>query len=175
MVDVITIRSVRYANDGAAVTDLGSRLAPPYDVIDDAHRQRLVDGHKHNTVVVDLPVGDGSRYEQAGDTYRGWLQDGVLVLDEAPCITIVHQKFRGPDGVAHVRKGIIAGVALEPFGGKILPHEYTLKGPKEDRLNLFRACGATASRVFCVYDDPKQVLDAWLAPVVAMPPMQVEN
>ena len=82
--------------------------------------------------------------------------------------------FSGPDGVSHIRKGIIAGVALEPLdGGAILPHEYTLRGPKEDRLELFRACSATASQVFCVYDDPDLLLDDVFASLVSAPPQQV--
>jgi len=173
MVDVVAIRSVRYAGESNGPTDLSSRLAPPYDVIDDSLRQELSSGHSRNTVLVDLPIGGDTRYVEAGETYRAWIQEGVLAYDAEPCITVVHQRFTGPDGVEHLRRGIIAGVALEPFGGSILPHEYTLKGPKQDRLNLFRACGATASQVFCVYDDPEQVLDKWLAPVVAAPPMQI--
>ncbi len=174
MVDVTAIRAVRYARDTHGSTDLSGKLSPPYDVIDTALRAKLVAAHVNNVVHVDLPVGDDHRYDRAGTTYRAWIEEGVVVLDENPCITVVHQFFQGPDGVSHIRKGIIAGVALEPLdGGAILPHEYTLRGPKEDRLELFRACSATASQVFCVYDDPDLLLDDVFASLVSAPPQQV--
>ena len=34
-----------------------------------------------------------------------------------------------------------------------MPHENTLSKPKEDRLNLMRACSANFSQVFGLYDD----------------------
>ena len=42
---------------------------------------------------------------------------------------------------------------LEAFGeGDVLPHEWTLKGPKEDRLQLMHACLASFSPIFGLYD-----------------------
>jgi uncharacterized protein (DUF1015 family) len=47
-------------------------------------------------------------------------------------------------------------VRLERFGeGKIYPHEETHSGPKQDRLNLTKACRANLSQIFGLYPDPE--------------------
>ncbi|HJZ10836.1 MAG TPA: DUF1015 domain-containing protein, partial [Acidobacteriota bacterium] len=48
--------------------------------------------------------------------------------------------------------------------GIVLPHEATLSAPKEDRLNLLRACKANFSPIFGIYSDPEQTVDALLEP-----------
>ena len=46
---------------------------------------------------------------------------------------------------------------IETFeSGKVLPHEFTMGGPKEDRLNLTKACNANFSQIFMVYKDEKK-------------------
>ena len=58
------------------------------------------------------------------------------------------------------RKGFIARNKIEKFDSKvILPHEYTMGGPKEDRLKLTKACEANFSQIFLVYSDPKKVIE----------------
>ncbi len=163
MADVRGFRGLRYRLD--ATRDASTLLAPPYDVIEPDERARLAARSPHNAVHVDLPeVSSGDRYATAGERYRQWLRDGVLVRDAVPTLTVKQQTFTGPDGTPVTRKGLIAAVRLEPFDrGIILPHEHTLSGPKEDRLRLFQACGATASQVFCVYDDPDHTVDQLLA------------
>jgi len=60
------------------------------------------------------------------------------------------------------RWGIISLVRIEDEGsGVILPHERTFSAHKEDRLKLYRACGAQFSQIFGLYDDPENgVLNA---------------
>ena len=160
MADVRGFTAIRYQLPAGA--DASTRLTPPYDVIDAAYRKELAERDPFSAIHVDLPVG-ADPYGDAGRTYRSWLETGVIAADPKPSITLTHQSFTGPDGVSHVRKGLVAGVRLERLdAGVILPHEHTLKGPKEDRLRLFGACGATASQVFCVYDDPAFEVDALL-------------
>ena len=172
MADVRPFIGVRYRLARGA--DASALLAPPYDVIDSAERQSLAARSPANVVRIDLPEdpAGGDRYAHAGALYRQWLADGTLVRDAAPSLTVYHQTFVGPDGSPVTRKGLIAGVRLEEFdAGIILPHEYTLQGPKEDRMNLFRACGATASQVFCVYDDPEQHVAGLLARATSETPL----
>ncbi|GBF23330.1 hypothetical protein tpqmel_0734 [Candidatus Gastranaerophilus sp. (ex Termes propinquus)] len=42
---------------------------------------------------------------------------------------------------------------------KVLPHEFTMGGPKEDRLKLTKACKANFSQIFMVYSDPKKTIE----------------
>src|SRR5690606_14745381 len=95
-----------------------------------------------------------NKYTRAAQTLRDWIDSRVLVAEEEPCIYIYQQEFSLSDTEHYTRTGFIALVRLEEFSkGIILPHENTLSKPKEDRLNLMRACGANFSQVFALYDD----------------------
>ena len=57
-------------------------------------------------------------------------------------------------GKKYVRRGFISLVKLEDFQtGQIYPHEHTLAKPKEDRMNLMKACNANFSQVFTFFED----------------------
>ena len=57
-----------------------------------------------------------------------------------------------PGRRARVRHAHFAGVRLEEWEkGVIKPHEHTLSGPKEDRLELLRATRTQVSPVYCLY------------------------
>src|SRR6185503_17064452 len=90
-----------------------------------------------------------------------------------PAIYRYNQIFKsaelGPDAV--VRRGFIAGVRLHKFDeGVIKPHERTLRGPKEDRLKLTRACRTQFSQIFMLYPDPARAADKAVASLEAAPP-----
>jgi uncharacterized protein (DUF1015 family) len=58
------------------------------------------------------------------------------------------------------RKGFIANNYIEEFDTKnVLPHEYTMGGPKQDRLSLMKQCKANFSQIFMVYSDPEKEID----------------
>ncbi|MFB6350394.1 MAG: DUF1015 family protein, partial [Bradymonadaceae bacterium] len=72
--------------------------------------------------------------------------------------------YEGADGNQHTRRGFLGLVKLTPYDQEIvLPHERTLKGPKEDRLALMKACETNMSPVFLLYDDPDNKVDTLLA------------
>jgi len=165
MAEIRPLRAIHYAH-GVPLDDV---VAPPYDVIDDAQRQALLQASPHNIVEVDLPKSDGDPYEQAGETFRAWLRAGILVRDPRPALWVLTQDYTDPDGNRRTRSGFFAAVRVEDYGpGRIRPHERTHPGPKEDRLRLTRATQANLSPIFSLYAGTK----AWeaLAPVTGEPP-----
>ena len=52
-----------------------------------------------------------------------------------------------------------------------MPHERTLKGPKLDRLRLFRATKTNLSPIFGMYRDPEEEVLGVLSEVVSGPPL----
>lgn len=137
-------------------------IAPPYDVIDDRQREELEARSPYNAVRIDLPRGDGDRYDNAAKTLAQWRSDGVIVEDERPALWALSQDYSGPDGRERTRSGFLARVRVEEYGaGRVRPHERTHPGPKEDRLRLTRATKANLSPIFALYDDPQQ--RAWAA------------
>jgi uncharacterized protein (DUF1015 family) len=171
MADVQPLRALHY--DLSRTGGLQPVAAPPYDVIDDAERARLVERSPYNVVAIDLPhaPGGGDPYAHAARLLAEWRDDGVLVRDDEPALWALEQDYTGPDGQRRTRRGIFARVRVEEYGpGRIRPHERTHPGPKEDRLRLTRATGANLSPIFSLYDDPDGAAWGAVAPHVAGEP-----
>ncbi|MGH2838436.1 MAG: DUF1015 domain-containing protein, partial [Thermoleophilaceae bacterium] len=165
MAEIRPLRVVRY--EPSAVGSLDVVAAPPYDVIDDEMRAKLVSKSPFNVVEIDLPVADngGDPYLHAQTIYEHWLQQGILVREREDSIWALTQSYKGPDGNAYTRHGFFARVRVEDYGpGRIRPHERTHPGPKEDRLNLTRATRANLSPIFSLFPDPEDAAWKALAP-----------
>ncbi len=140
-------------------------LAPPFDVIDETARQRLLDGSPHNIVRIDKgPQGhDEDWYQEAAEIKSQWIEAGVLVRDETPALYGYRQRF-SLDGQEYERTGLIGAVRLQPWGQGIHPHERTRTGDRADRLMHMRAVRANMSPVFGIYRDPDGTIETLLAP-----------
>lgn len=174
MVELSAFRALRY--DTARLADMARVLAPPYDVIDDAQQAALYAQDPHNIVRIDLnrpESGDHplSRYERAAQLLEQWQAEGVLGPDSVPAVYVLAQTFTGPDGVERTRTGFFSRARLVRFDeGSILPHERTLRGPKVDRLNLYRATRTNLSPIFGAYQDASGEVGALLASATAGTP-----
>jgi len=158
--------------------DISSRIAPPYDVLDAEPKAALLAEDPANIVAVDLPhtppkvVGPDAVYEQAGQTYRQWLDNGTLIKSQQPAMYAYQQAYTH-GGRTFKRRGLIAGVAVQPFGaapqgrGGVWAHERTFSSGTEDRLKLMRACGAQLSPIFGLYQDNGDTVAALLERVIA--------
>lgn len=176
MADVRGFRGFRY--DLGKVGAFSDVVAPPYDVIDPELEQQLLAKSPFNAVRVELAKApaDGTeaaneeRYFNAGQTVRDWLADEVLRQDSARGIYALEQEFTDETGT-HTRRGFLARCRLEPFGtGKVFPHEQTLPGPRQDRLNLVRAAAFNLSPVFGLYPDDGGDVFAALEPFIRTAP-----
>lgn len=157
MADIAPMRPLHY--DPALYPEV---VSPPYDVIDEAMRERLASKHEYNVVHIDLPKGEGDqKYAVARDLFEGWQQSHVLVRGKRPAFWRYAQTFAPPGGGAPItRKGFLSLVRSVPFSDRVvLPHERTLKGPKLDRILLSRATRATLSPQFMLYADPERALE----------------
>jgi uncharacterized protein (DUF1015 family) len=156
MADVRPIYATHYDLD--VVGSLQDVAAPPYDVIDTRMREELLGRSPYNAVAIDLPKPYGETgpaetgddpYRRAAETMRSWREAGALVGDSEPAIWAMTQDYTGPDGEARTRHGILARVRVEDFdAGQVLPHERTLPGPKQDRLDLTFATRHNLSAIF---------------------------
>ncbi len=165
MADIAPFQAIRYdfAALGGVISD---RIAPPYDVLDQADKERFLARCDRNIVAIDLPhapakaVGPAHCYEQAGGTMREWLEDGTMVRESSPAVYVYRQRFQA-NGADHTRNMVIVRLKLELFSaGTVLPHEETFGGPKEDRLALMKATHANVSSVLGLYRDPQGRVDA---------------
>ena len=155
------INAIIYNQDKVDVKDV---IAPPYDVITSAYQDELYKKSPYNIVRLILTKGD-NRYEDAKNFFENWLSEGVLKRSEKPCIFYIIQKYTTDNGKKIERKGFIARNKIEKFESqKVLPHEFTMGGPKEDRLKLTKACEANFSQIFLVYNDPEKNIETKVAP-----------
>jgi uncharacterized protein (DUF1015 family) len=158
MPTIQSFRGLRY-NLGQ-VGSLSDVVTPPYDVISPDFQDELYKKHPANFIRLELnrdEPGDNdnqNKYTRAAKFLKNWRQEGVMQVDPDPALYVYHQTFQlGNREVT--RRGFMTRVRLERFGeGKIYPHEETHSGPKQDRLNLTKACRANLSQIFGLYPDP---------------------
>jgi uncharacterized protein (DUF1015 family) len=153
---------IRY--NPALAGELGSLIAPPYDVISPERQRALHERSPYNVVRLILGLeqpGDGPRenkYTRAAALWREWRASGVLRRDLGPRLYRYQVEFevKTPEGlVTRQRPGFVALLRLHEYHeGKVLPHERTLAGPKQDRFQLMLHCRAHFSQVFILYPDP---------------------
>ena len=154
------VRPLRGIRFDTAHVDLGSALAPPYDVISDALRTELYGRDLRNIVRIDEGetyaddvTGSNDRYSRARQHLDAWLVLGLLTQDEAPALYVHDHTFTAEAGDRRTRRGLFVRVRALPWGeSDVLPHEHTLRGPREDRLRLMRATRAQTSAPFLMWD-----------------------
>ncbi len=176
MAEIQPLRTLRY--DSTSVGPLEAVIAPPYDVIDDELRARLLAQSPFNVVEVDLPraPGGGDPYQHAEEVFEAWREQGVLVRESEPALWVLEQRYTGPDGGEQRRRGLLARVRVEDYGpGRIRPHERTHPGPKQDRLNLTRATRANLSPIFSLFADPGNAAAGAMEAATAAEPFAVAS
>ncbi len=147
---------------------VGPMLAPPYDVLTGADKDRLLAGSGENIVAADMPhvppkqLGPDAEYERAADLLEKWKACGVLRQDEAPCVYVYEQTYEW-SGRMYVRRGMIAGVRATELGVDVIPHEHVFAGPIADRLKLTQLTRMQLSPIFGFYEDPAGTVGAILA------------
>jgi uncharacterized protein (DUF1015 family) len=167
--DVAPFRALRY--DPARV-DLARVLAPPYDVIAPGERERYWTRDPHSAIRLDLTrdVADeaSADYRDVAERLRAWEAEGVLVRDPEPALYAFQQRFADPSGRELRRVGFFGALRLEDYARRVvLPHERTLRGPKDDRLRQLRATRTNLSAVFLLYEDPENELGPLLEEALA--------
>jgi uncharacterized protein (DUF1015 family) len=162
-VEIRPFHALHYAADRVRLADV---VSPPYDVIDDDLRRRLLERSPYNVVHLILPAPGEER--EAGDTFASWRREGVVVREPRPCMYWLEQHATGPDGVRRRRAGLIAALRLEPYApGRVRRHERTLDAPKAGRLAVLRAVRANLSPIFMAYGDPARRISEIFEPICA--------
>lgn len=142
------------------IKDISKVIAPPYDIIPPDMQEKLYNIHDNNVVrlilgkVKESDTELDNRYTRAASFFRSWLKDNILVEDILPALYVYTQTYTY-DGKKVDRIGFISLMELDLEDKKVLPHEKTLKAPKEDRLRLMRTVKANLSPIFMLYEDAR--------------------
>ena len=159
--EILPINAIVYNQEKVSINDV---IAPPYDVIDNKCQDELYKRSDYNIVRLILAKGE-NKYKEASKSFNEWQKDNILIPVKKPSIFYIIQKYTNEKGDLIERKGFIARNKIEEFSTKkILPHEYTMGGPKEDRFKLITSTGAFFSQIFMVYNDTEQVIENSILP-----------
>jgi uncharacterized protein (DUF1015 family) len=151
-------------------------------MLDDAMVDALYGKHQNNVVRITQnrrEAADGAnkdRHVRAAEFLEEWVGSSVMVRDDADSVYIYRQRFSAPgeDGKPAPREriGVCALVKLADFDeGIVLPHEYTLSGPKQDRYELMETTLANTGQVFGLAADDDGKLCAWIRSAMASSPL----
>ncbi|MBR5304505.1 MAG: DUF1015 domain-containing protein [Candidatus Gastranaerophilales bacterium] len=158
--EVLPLNAIVYNQEKVDMKDV---VAPPYDVIDEKYQDELYARSEFNCVRLILNKAQ-DRYSESAKCFSDWKEKEILVHTNKPAIFYIVQKYTNEKGKLIERKGFIARNKIEDFESKkILPHEFTMGGPKEDRFKLVSATGAFYSQIFMVYNDEKQRIESEVA------------
>jgi len=175
MAEIQPFRALRY--DTHRVTPEGV-LTQPYDKITAVMQDRYYALSPYNLIAVEkgrvLPddTAENNVYTRAASKVNEWMTAKILVEDAAPAVYIYSEEFFVPGTRTHrVRSGFVALLRVEDYEkGVVFRHEYTLAGPKADRIELLRHTGVQTGQLFLLYDDPARQIDAWLDEAAAEAP-----
>ena len=166
MADVRPFTALRF--DPAVVGNWGGVLGPPYDVIDDAQRDALLNSSPYQISHVETASGaDG--IATAVDRFAQWQRDGALVRERRPAFYLTEHDFEHA-GQRHTRTCLYAVVRLTPWSdGDVLPHEWTMPGPKSIRVSLRRGVRADISPLMSLIPDRNGAIAADLQRLRSLP------
>lgn len=164
MPQFMPFRGLRYTPAAGPLSEL---LAPPYDVITPAQQRLLAARNAHNAVRLELAEGGDERYARVASLIEEWTTAGNVCRDDSPMLYVYEQEFV-EEGHVFTRRALIAAVEAQPWDeGAVKPHEFTMSGPKEDRLKLLQATGIQFSPVFMIARDRAGQLGQFLQHTIA--------
>ncbi|MFJ9871376.1 DUF1015 domain-containing protein [Streptomyces sp. NPDC101165] len=147
--ELTPFRGLRYDPD--RVGSLASVTSPPYDVVirpDGLHYLEAADPYNIVRLILPQAGTPSARNEQAADTLRRWLAEGVLTADPVPALYVYEQR----DGNGMIQRGVIGALRVsEPADGVVLPHEDVMPPVVADRAALMRATRANLEPLLLTY------------------------
>lgn len=150
-------------------------LTQPYDKISPAMQDNYCTADPHNLIAVEkgrVHSGDTPQnnvYTRAAASLQEWTAQSVVLQDAAAAFYAYTQEYDVPrTSLRRTRRGFIGLGKLEEYAaGVIFRHEYTLSGPKADRLQLLRHTRTHTGQLFMLYSDPQLRIDRILAEIEA--------
>ncbi|MFE6199438.1 DUF1015 domain-containing protein [Streptomyces sp. NPDC057838] len=147
--ELTPFRGLRYDPD--RVGSLAAVTSPPYDVVvrpDGLHHLESSDPHNIVRLILPQAATPGARNEQAAQTLRRWLAEGVLTTDPEPCLYVYEQR----DGHGMLQRGVIGALRVsDPAEQVVLPHEDVMPHVVADRAALMRATSANLEPLLLTY------------------------
>lgn len=174
MAKIIPFRGILYNPE--KVPDLKAVVTPPHDVISAEEQEQYYRTHPQNMIRLILgkvfpeDTEDDNRYKRAAESFRSWLDGGILRQDKEPAFYVTEMDYVVDEQV-RTRLGFTALVELHEFEeGIIRPHEKTFSRTTVDRFNLIETTQANFSPIFSLFSDATNEISELLR--AAIQPLQ---
>ncbi len=117
----------------------------------------------HNIAHIEMAPGkDDSRFDKAGSLFKQWIESDILIRDSEPKYYLYEQKSLINNQTYSRRAVFVALKIYDPKEDIVRPHESTMRGPRETRLNLMKTTNANISPIFAMYEDTTNKIHAIL-------------
>ncbi|MFZ2490209.1 MAG: DUF1015 family protein [Thermoanaerobaculia bacterium] len=137
--------------------ELAAKVASvPYDVVNTEEARELAAGNPYSFLHVgrpeidlpdDLDIHADEVYATGVRNLRRMMSDGILVLEDKPCLYVYQQKMGD-----HVQSGLVGLCSVREYEqGSIKRHEYTRQDKEDDRTRHITEQNANAEPVFLAY------------------------
>jgi uncharacterized protein (DUF1015 family) len=164
MAKIYPFRSLQYDLERIPIQKV---VTQPYDKISREMQEQYYAAHPNNIVRIvygksganDSPTDNV--YTRAEANLKAWRDSGVFRQLSQSAFFVYFQRFAVPDtNEVRIRKGFVGSGQLEDYANKVVfPHERTLTGPKQDRLELLRHTRTQFEQIFMLYEDPSRRID----------------
>jgi uncharacterized protein (DUF1015 family) len=177
MAEIFPFQAYRYNTARVQPSDV---LTQPYDKISPQMQQAYYRRSPYNLIPVEKgtpqPADSASNnvYTRAEKTLEQWIGEKIVVQDPKPGIYVYSQEYTVPGlSERRTRTGFIALGRVEDYSaGVVFRHEYTLSGPKADRLELLRHTHTHTGQLFMLYTDPQRQADTLLQAAISGSPFE---
>jgi hypothetical protein len=161
--ELAPFRGLRF--DPGTIGDLGTAVAPPYDVLDAELVRTLESANPRNIVRLILSRRFETPYLAVLERLDRWRAEGALRPDPRPALYLYEYTAE-----ATLVRGLVGLVGLrDPAERVVLPHEQVNAGPVEDRVALMRTTRTNLEPILLLHDGTTW-LRALLGSTAAGPP-----
>ncbi len=175
MARIVPIRAWRYNQDLSQIID--ELTSPLFDVISEKQRKALYE-QPYNSIHLSVPL-QSETAQQAHQTLDQWKAEGILELDDLPCIYVYYQYFTLPgDKREYVRKGFISFVKATSWDDEdpqILRHENTMPHSVNDRIEVLEETQLNVSPTHGLYFDQDFELEQYMDECILNPIYSTED
>ena len=144
--------------------DLALVVSQPYDKISPAMQENYYKKSPYNIIRIEKNKAEieNNSYKTSKHYLDEWMKKGILKPLPRKAFFYLEQTFDF-FGEKLTRKALIGMGKLYDYKENVVyPHEQTLKGPKQDRLELIRATHINLGQIFMLYNDPENTMNSWL-------------
>jgi uncharacterized protein (DUF1015 family) len=178
MVEIATFKGLVYNNK--KLKKFEDVMSPPYDIISESMQNELYKKNEYNFVKLILgkifldDTNTNNRYTRAKQLFDVWQKQEILIPSNVPAIYPYKVNYT-IDKTKKQMNGFFVILKLDPEYKSVKAHEKTLAKPKEDRLNLMRACSGNLEPIQLMYMDQNDNIRKTIDAVIDTPLIKVRG